>query len=313
MQHIDRRWIYLVLAIVLVTSLILGKPEDPIVLQSVQQMYDAIDRAPAGPDDGKLILVGTTFGASTLGENGNQARAIFRHLMLRNKRFAVIAIGEPQGANFGPLIAGEVAAQYGREYGVDWIALGYQLNGIPTFKSLLKDIPNFVPLDSLQQQPLSSYPIMRGITSVQHDVPLMIELTASNSVLSWLAYVQPATNPRLQIVYGCTGVMAAEAYPLLDSGQLSGMAPGLKGAADYEKLVDRLETQMIAQGAWPQERAFQTGRSSTLAGMGQSARQYMFTQNSAHLAVLVFIVLGNIGLLLSRRKARAVTEEDTNG
>jgi len=40
------------------------------------------------------------------------------------------------------------------------------------------------------------------------------------------------------VAVGVTAVMAADLYPYLQSGQLVGMLAGLKGAAEYEKLVD---------------------------------------------------------------------------
>ena len=312
MQHIDRRIIYLVLATVLIASLIVSKPETPVVLPPVQSLFDAVEQAPAGPGDGKIITVGTTFGASTLGENGNQARALFRHMMLRKKRFVVFAIGEPQGAVLGPRIVNELAEQYGYEYGKDWISLGYQLNSVVVYKALLKDIPGTMKEDSIERKSLASFPIMQGIKSIQNDVALHLEISASDSVSNWLQFVQPSTQPRLKIGYACTGVMAAEAYPLLDSGQLSGMTPGLKGAADYELLVDNLEAEMVARGE--REELSGARAKGSLPGMGQSARQYMFTQNNAHLVVLLFILVGNIGLLLARRKrSSTVKEEESNG
>ena len=308
LQHIDRRWIYLVLAAVLIVSLIIGKPETPIVLDTVQHLYDAVDAAPAGPGDGKIILLETTFAANTLGESGLQTRAIVRHMMLSHKRFAVMAVDQ-QGAKLGPAIVNELAPYYGYEYGKDWISFGLQLGVTPFYKSFPKDIVGTVKTDSINHKPLGEYPIMRGINTIK-EIPLLLEITASASVFLWLQLVQPATTPRLQIGYGCTGVMAAEAYPYLDSGQMVGMAPGLKGAADYEKMVDALEAKAVASKEI--EKPYDP-KTSSLSGMGQSARQLMFTQNNAHLVVIVFIILGNIGMLLARRRTRRAPKEDANG
>jgi hypothetical protein len=308
MQNFDRRWIYLVLAVVLVISLIKGKPETPIVLDSVQHLYDAVDAAPAGPGQEKLILLETTFAANTLGENGLQTRAIVRHMMLTHKRFAVISIDQ-QGAKLGPAIVNELAPYYGYEYGKDWISFGLQLGVTPFYKSFLKDVIGTVKTDSIKHQPLPSYPIMRGIKTIK-EIPLLLEMTASASIYPWFQYVQPATTPRLKIGYGPTGVMVAEAYPFLDSGQLIGMAPGLKGAADYEKLVDALEAKAVES---KEIKKPYDPKTSSLSGMGQSARQLMFTQNYAHLVIILFIFLGNIGMLLARRKPRRAPKEEANG
>ncbi len=310
LQHIDRRWIYLVLSIALILALLAGKRETPVVMPSVQSFYDAVEAAPARPGDGKLILVASTFSASTLPENGNQLRAVLRHLMLRKQRFAIFAIAEPQGAQLGPAIAEDLAKQYGYTYGEDWIAFGYQLGTIALYKTLPRDIPGFIKTDSVLKKPLSTFPIMRGINTVSDDVAMHIEVTASDSVFSWIALVQPATKPRLKIGYACTGIMAAEAYPYLDSGQLVGMAPGLKGAADYERLVDELDDQLHNK---PASAIPYDASKNPLPGLRRTARQLMFTQGVAHLVVIIFIILGNIGMLLTRIRPRATKEESANG
>jgi hypothetical protein len=52
----------------------------------------------------------------------------------------------------------------------------------------------------------------------------------------WITYARPKYG--LNVAVGVTAVMAADMYPYLQSGQLVGMLSGLKGAAEYEKLVD---------------------------------------------------------------------------
>ncbi|HOF89069.1 MAG TPA: hypothetical protein PLZ36_13350 [Armatimonadota bacterium] len=294
LQHIDRRWIYLVLLIGLVTTLYVGWPVKPEVIPYVQNLYDAVEAAPAAEQDRKLILVGCTFSASTMPENGNQLRALLRHLMLRGKRFAIIAIAEPQGAQFGADIAGKLAAEYGYEYGRDWISLGYKPGTLAFFTAFVNNIPGNVPKDGLRGEAITGYPIMAGIRTIK-DISLVIEDTSTASILSWITYVQG--KYRVKLGYTCTGVMVAEAIPFLDSGQLVGMLPGMKGAADYEKLVDELEAEALRTGE--KQAPYDP---STMPLMKNSARRLMFTQGVAHIIIIAFIVLGNAGYFLSRRR-----------
>ena len=301
LQTLDRRWIYLVLTITLIVTLIYSRPINPIVLPQAQDIYDAVDKAPAGPRQGKIILVGMTFSASTIAENGSQARALLRHLMLRHKRFAVMSISEPQGATYAPLIAGDIAKQYGYVYGRDWINFGYQIGTLAFFKAFPRDIPGVLKVDASENKPITSFPIMKGIKSIK-DVALLVEITASSSVYDWIQIVQPTTTPPLKIGYACTGVMGAEAFPYLDSGQLIGMMLGLKGAADYEKLADELEARELAAGRITHK--FNDAGMTSVPAFPPSARRLMYTQSAAHVVIIIFILLGNIGLLLSRWKAK---------
>jgi len=308
LQSLDRRWIYLLLSAVLIVTLILGKPVKPVVLPSVQQLYDAVEAAPAGPDDGKIILVSTTFANNTVGENGNQARAIIRHLMMRHKRFAVLAVSEPVGAEIARIIPASLAKRYGYVYGKDWISFGYQIGTLAFYKSFPLDIQKTVKVDAVHHRPLGEYEIMKGIKTVQDNVALHIEISASSSLADWLMVVQPMTRPRLKIGYGCTGVMATEAYPYLDSGQIVGMLPGLKGAADYEQLVDELEMK-LHPGLQQKDITFP---SIPRIGLYHSARHLMFAQNAAHILVILLIILGNVGMFLVKRQPKPAAKEAAN-
>ena len=138
---------------------------------------------------------------------------------------------------------------------------------------------------------------------------LLVENTTYGNIGDWFAYVQPLSSPRLKIGYGPTGVMAAEAYPYLDSKQLCGMMPGLKGAADYEKLVDVLETKELKAGhiAHPEISA---EKISSIQAFPPAARKLMFAQSTAHIVIILFILLGNLGLLLSRRLAKKTARKE---
>jgi hypothetical protein len=311
MLTIDRRWIYLALAATLIISLLLGKPVTPNVIPPVRSLFDAVDAAPAGPDDGKIILIDMPFSAGTLGENGEQARALIRHMFLRHKRFALVSVGEPQGGNYAKELGSDIAKQYGATYGTDWITFGYKYYSLAFYKSITQNIPDTIKTDGLLQEDVTRFPIMRGIHGVKN-IALLIEITASSSVYDWIQLVQPTITPRLKIGYACTGVMATDAYPLLDSGQLVGLLPGLKGAADYEKLVDDLQVHEYQDGHTLHATFIQDPNAQLQ--LPPSARQLMYTQDKAHIVIILFIIFGNVGLLLSQRRSSAKkTREASNG
>src|ERR1041384_8603173 len=93
-QNIDRRILYLVLLAIVVLGLVFPMPLPLIVGPTTQQFFDAIEQAPAD----KIVVISTTWSASTQGENRPQTQVVIEHLMRRKLRFALLAF-EPQSTN----------------------------------------------------------------------------------------------------------------------------------------------------------------------------------------------------------------------
>jgi hypothetical protein len=79
---------------------------------------------------------------------------------------------------------------------------------------------------------------------------------------------------------GITAVSASEFYPYLQTGQFSGLMIGMKGAAEYEELVER-NLNITAR---------------------RKASESLSSLTYGHLVMILFIVIGNIGYFIKRRK-----------
>ena len=98
----------------------------------------------------------------------------------------------------------------------------------------------------------------------------MMEPISSNHP-GWIYYAyQPY---RQRVGAGVTAVMATDFYPYLNAGQLEGLLGGMRGAAEYEVLIDRPD-----QG---------------LRGMD--------SQSVIHLIIIVLIAVGNAAYFISKR------------
>jgi hypothetical protein len=94
----------------------------------------------------------------------------------------------------------------------------------------------------------------------------------------WLLYAQARYGVRLGV--GVTAVSAADVYPYVETGQVIGLLSGMKGASEYETLVQK------------------KGYSQGLL----RASQGMDAQSLGHLFIMIFIIIGNIGYFAMRRK-----------
>lgn len=271
---IDRRVLYLGLFLVTLTPLVGGWSLPLYPTPPSQALARTINELPTD----KIVFFSSNWEAGTQAETRPQMIALVRHLIRRGIKFAILSIGSvtaPQLAQAAVEQAIRLEDAEGRwEYGRDWVNLGFKLATTPWFRSLTLDIPSAVRED-WRATPVAQIPVMQGVRKFGPDgqVSMLIDITGSNSITAWYQFLSP-TKTKLGL--GCTAVMAPEQYPYLDSGQLSGMLTGMKGAAEYEGLIG-------AKGA------------------GLPA---MAGQSFAHLYIILLIALGNLSLLAGRRARR---------
>ena len=268
-QFWARRAIWVVLVIATAVFLVVKVKAVMYVSKPARDIYDAIEAVPKD----KIIIISCSWAPGTIGENGPQTEAIIRHCFRAGKHFAIFGWIDPAGPTLGQAIAERYQARYGRRYGRDWVNWGYNTGDVPMLRGLAKNIPGTIKQDVLHT-PIAKIPAMGGIRDI-HDVGLVIEVTASASLGPWVDFIYGIY--RTPLGYACTGVMAPEAFPFYDAGQIVGVLKGLAGAAEYE----------------------------TLMGYEGDALKRMPAQSSAHAVMIGLVVLGNIIHFRARRRGEA--------
>lgn len=248
LQSIDRRIIYAILLLFIIVPLLipaLSRTLPIIPSKQSEDFYNTLEKV-ARDSPNKIVILDGWWSPSTRGENQWQTQAIITHMMKRHLHFAILSF-DPQNNTLVSQLADGLAPKYGYVYGRDYINWGFRPPSVfvPTVKSLVTDIPGAIKKDKLNK-PVASYPVMAGIKTMQ-DVGAIVEVTPSASVDVWLQLAQGVYKTPL--LYAPTAVMAPTYYPFLDSGQISGMLTGVKGAGDYEKLVDAPSVGTQATGA----------------------------------------------------------------
>jgi hypothetical protein len=183
-------------------------------------------------------------------------------------------------SQFGPglveQITSELAANHNKVNGVDYAFLGYR--PYPAIVILAMGVDFRVPFpQDYYGSPLDSLPVMDGVKNFE-DVKGVIEITSGNTAEFWLTYGNGRYGFPLAI--GITGVMSANYYQYLSSGQLFGIIPGVKGAAEYEELV-----------GYPGE------------GKDQMAYQVI-----AHAVIILFIIISNVAYFATRKRSKSGLE-----
>ncbi len=265
LANLDRRIIYLLVGSV-VTILLLLRVLLPIrISEEVQMAYNEIDRLP----ENSVIFISIDYDAASEPELQPMLIAILRHAF--SKEAKVILSGQwALGLPLGEIALNKVASEYNKEYGKDYVNLGYR----PGFSALMvgigREIRDFYATD-YKGVPIDSFPFMRNVHNYQ-DIDLLVGLEAGATGDAWVMYAGARFNQK--IILGATGVVAPDLYPYLQAKQIVGLIAGLQGAAEYESLVKKPGTGILGMPA----------------------------QSAVHGLLIIFIIISNIAFLLTRKK-----------
>jgi hypothetical protein len=297
LSNLDRRWVYLFLATVVVIAYAFKFPVPVTVTEEVESLYNRIEAL----HPGDKILISFDYDPNALAELQPMSYAIMEHC--QRKQVKVIAVTLAQfGAGMveDVLITGresypdkiqlfneynakqdngrEIDYKGNWEYGVDYCFLGYRPYPALVILGMGQNFRLYFPQD-YYGTPLDEINIMEGVRNYD-DIELALVLTAGNTADMWLTYGNGRYDVPLAL--GVTGVMGADYYQYLQSGQLFSLIGGWKGAAEYETLI------------------------GATAG---DAQKGMPAQVVAHMTIILFIVLGNLGYFMTRRRKN---QQDSN-
>ncbi len=306
MQALDRRYIYLVVALAIILPLLIPFNSKTYVTEPVENLYKKIDSF-AGHKD-RAILMCFSHDASTMAELFPMEVAILRHCFQRKVQVFTICF-MPAAKPLMDYALQTAKEDYTVQSGEDYVNFGYKPWGIflPIVLGMGDDVAKAVETDD-EGRIVSNLDIMKEIKNY-NEMNLIIDFAASGAVGTWITYARSIYGAN--VAAGVTAVMAADNFPYLQTGQLIGMLAGLKGAAEYEKLVDVFATYKNADGTVGREFSKEILKDSWVKlsdiknPVYKTARIGMNAQTVAHVMIIVFIALGNLGFFINKRKNKA--------
>lgn len=236
------------------------------VTAQTQALYDQMEQIP----EGSVIMIPFEFWPSTLPETEPLARAAVRHAFMRNLRVVSLSNVGAGGPSITERVLNEEGEAFGKVYGEDYVNLGYKANYLAVLTGMGTSIRSIYPTDH-SGTPLDSLPIMAEVDKYS-DVEFVFAISDNATIEYWISIVGAQFGARIGA--GVTAVMAPKLFAYLDSGQLLGLLGGMKGGAEYEMLIGRKDWATRGMGA----------------------------QSLIHLIIILFIVLGNVGYFMGRRK-----------
>lgn len=280
LTKIDRRIIYLILAVVVILPLVFPTPEKVRAMAPVKKLYQAIDNIP----EHKALMLDISYAPQIKPEVEPMTIAILRHAF--KKRIKVVALslyvemlGLAQKALIQVTEEFNSIAQTNADsiiYGRDYVFLGWQPPPIIPMLGMGESITDVYLVDYYGNQ-TDTLKLMQHIKNY-NDIGILVALSGSAIPKYWVAYAQSRFGVAVGV--GCTAVSGADFYPYYQTGQFSGLMVGMKGAAEYEELVEKhlnIKEKRVAS-------------------------ESMQSLTYAHLVIMLFIIIGNIGFFIQRRR-----------
>uniref|UniRef100_A0A7C4U7A2 Uncharacterized protein n=1 Tax=candidate division WOR-3 bacterium TaxID=2052148 RepID=A0A7C4U7A2_UNCW3 len=271
---IDRRWIFLIVGIVVIIPLIFPIGMPVLTTPPVRSLYNYVDKLQG---TGKAVMLVTDFDPSTMPELLPMACAILRHCFA--KKIPVYLYGGLYSAYVG---MAEMALEKtlpdfpDLQYGKDYIFLGYVPGVSLVILGMGGSISGTFNTDYYGNK-LDTLPLNKMVDNYKN-IGIVIDLSGSASPETWVIYGYQRFGVRIGV--GTTAVSAAQYYPMLQTGQFVGMLGGLKGAAEYEQLIKKA--------------GIPTGRLEATIGMD--------AQSFVHIFLIFIIILGNIAFLITKKR-----------
>jgi len=260
-------WLYfglIVLAMAYITLFPLGFPI-PITDQT-RYCYNVVDAL----QPGDIILMDQGYGSGTIAFHEPGFVVVFRHAMDKGAKIVILSTSVESPMLLSRALEKINPVAKGYVYGEDWVHLGFLAGGEPSYASVLADINN-VFTEDYEQTPTSSLPIMAELDAPTHDkIDLVYIMTAGGDVVEgWIG--QSALRYDHTFITQVNEMMVPTILPYYPIN-CDGIMNGGVGAAEYE----------------------------VMSGYAGEAVKLSDMMTMGGLVVLVFLILGNIGFLMTK-------------
>ena len=266
---VDRRIIFLIIALVVLVPLMYPLSMPIRATATTQQVYDAVESLPSG----SKILLSCEYSPSTKPEIHPMVVSFLRHCF-RNEHKIYITCLWPDGQFMAEEALEEVAEkEFDVTYGEDYVLLGFRPGNEAVVKGIVSDLRKLYTIDARGNK-VTDIPMMEGINRFEDFDFLFSGSAGYPGSIEWVQYAVDPTN--IPMSTGTTSIQVNEIMPYVQAGQVQGILAGMPGAAEFEKLIDH-------------------------PGIGTSG---MDAQSVAHLVIVLFIVLGNLGYFIERNRKK---------
>lgn len=271
LTSLDRRIIFLSVALAVAIPLLvpIGLPVQ--ISQETRDFHRELENL----NSNQTILLSFDYEGDVMAELNPMSIAVLRYAFAKDLKVVALTT-YAGGTGIAERILSDVAREFDKEYGIDYVFLGYNPDWSGTMLRLGESFKATYPADQ-HGRSTTDIPLMQQVETYK-DIGLIVSI--SGSALSEYWAVWAGGRYGAKVISGNTAIQAILIYPYYKAGQIKGFLGGLKGAAEYETLISH-------------------------PGLGTSG---MDAQSVAHSLLLVFILIGNIGFFLAKKASKKAEE-----
>lgn len=270
---IERRTVFVFIGVALTLPFFMTLALKIKVSPEVNKVYEALEKLPPG----SKVLAAFDYDPPSAPELQPMADAFLAYAFKHDLKVIIMGLWPqgPQQANMSitrALAEPDVIAK-NPVYGTDYVNLGFQSGNEFVIQSMGTSFRSMFPRD-IYNTNYSDIPLLSGVENFSN-IDFVINFSAGYpGTKEW---VQIAVDRfGVQVGAGNTAVQAPEMYPYLAAKQLTGLAGGMVGAAEFE----------LATGE-----------------IGKAANA-LLAQVFSHAVVIAFIFIGNVAFFLEKRRSR---------
>jgi len=271
LAKVDRRWIFLLIGLVVLIPLIYPLALPIRAGKDSQQVYDFVESL----EPNSKILLSCEYGPSTKPEIHPMVTSLLHHLFSldRGHKVYVVCLW-PDGQFMAEEALDEVAVKrYGLSYGEDFVLLGFRPGAEAVVKGIVSDLRKLYTIDAKGTK-VENIPMMEGINRFEDFDFLFSGSAGYPGTTEWVLFASDPTG--IPMSTGTTSIQVNEMMPYVLGGQINGILAGMPGAAEYEALINE-------------------------PGIATSG---MDAQSAAHFVIVLFIFFGNLGYYIERKRSK---------
>ena len=274
----DRRWIYLAMGLLVLGLYAFGKSKPLAPGPESQRYFDTIEALP----EGSIVLFSADFDPASAAELKPMFHATLHH-MFRRKLRVVSVCTWPAAPPFARQAFREIAPQYDKLYGRDWVELGFLAGDDVALGQIGQSLRSAYPRDMVNKAPYDDFPVLRDVGDSCRGLSLLVTISAGfPGILEWIP--QLTSRYGVPVLAGTTAVQTPSLDPYYPE-QLLGFLGAITGATEY--------LQLVAPGT------------PAMDELRDECQRRMLVQEWSHVLIIALIVLGNVAYFSSRRRAAA--------